>query len=508
MKSINYIIFFCCLISGWQINAQTTAEDINTFDSSGKTALIKAVLNQNGKEVMALLEKGSKINLPEQKGLKGTPLMYAASTGNLELCELLIKNNAKINQLDINKDHALNWATYYGYVDIMNLLIKSGTDLTIKSKHGTAVDVAFRLWHHDSVAQPFKTSLLAKSLSKSETKLIKAIANSDLKTVKKLLAKNLSPNTTDELDTPILQLASQKGDYNMVKLLIDNNANVNIMNRVGQTPLSWASRFGHIDIVKYLLQVGADSNKAGQHYQLTSLIAAAVGNHSSIGELLINNKAQINHKDLINNASPLHWALFSGHTDTKFAEMLINNDADYHEKALEDNLYSAYDMVKHYKNEKLIQLIEEKDLQKIKSTLLGSWKVQEIHYQYTDTTYIVKDEDHGRFIFSDTNYALMYNPRMNKRMPFKSLSKPEPDEIISAFRSMVFNTGTYAVEKNVIHTTADIAKVPGFEGGHQFYKITHNDDSLELVMFDEIYPNGNKPEWFGKLEVKFLLIKE
>ena len=49
---------------------------------------------------------------------------------------------------------------------------------------------------------------------------------------------------------------------------------------------------------------------------------------------------------------------------------------------------------------------------------------------------------------------------------------------------------------------------PGFEGGQQYYKMALNEEALELVMFDETYPNGNKPEWYGRLKVKFILKKE
>lgn len=143
-----------------------------------------------------------------------------------------------------------------------------------------------------------------------------------------------------------------------------------------------------------------------------------------------------------------------------------------------------------------------------KTQLTGSWKVQEIQYQYADTTYIVNDDDYGRFIFSDQHYALQYNPMMTKREAFKVLSKPDSEEIIKAFRSVVFNSGTYKIENNELHTKADIAKVPGFEGGQQFYKIELSKTSLELVMYDETYPNSNKPEWYGKLKIKFVLKRE
>lgn len=97
---------------------------------------------------------------------------------------------------------------------------------------------------------------------------------------------------------------------------------------------------------------------------------------------------------------------------------------------------------------------------------------------------------------------------MQQRKPFKDLSKPENEEIINAFRSLVFNTGSYSIEDNIISTTADIAKVPGFEGGQQYYRMKLVDDALELVMYDETYSNGKKPEWYKKLKIKFRLKRE
>lgn len=506
MKLTNYILIFLCFLNTGHILAQQPVNNIDEFDKNGKTALIRAISSKKIDEVKALLKNGADINLQEKKGLQGTPLMYAASTGDLDLCKLLIENKAKINQLDINNDHALNWATFYGYIDIMNLLIENGTDLSIKSKHGTAIDVALRLWHNDSVANVFRSTKVARTLSKNELKFIKALKAGNLKTLNKLLKKGVSPNLKDQIGTPVLQLVSQTGSKSMVGFLVSKGADVNSKNRVGQTALAWASRFGHLDVVNLLLKLGADTNKTDKKYQLTPLIGAAVGGNVSIGKKLINNGAKINHTDIVNNAAAIHWAILYNNND--FFKLLINNRVDYHIKALENNMYSAYDMAINYKKENLIKFMDSIDVIKKKQKLVGSWKVKEIHYQYSDTTYVAKDEDHGRFLFSEKNYVVMYNPRMQKRKPFVNLSKPDSKEIEYAFKSIVFNTGNYILKDNIITTTADIAKVPGFEGGKQFYKINFRDDFLVIIMYDETYPNGNKLEWFGKVKLKFILKKE
>lgn len=143
-----------------------------------------------------------------------------------------------------------------------------------------------------------------------------------------------------------------------------------------------------------------------------------------------------------------------------------------------------------------------------KNTISGSWMMEEINYIYPDTTYKVSPANVGTFIFADYRYIIMYNPWRTERTPFKTLSKPTQNEMIHAFKTLVFNTGKYVFTDSTITTTADIAKVPGFEGGKQYYRYTIEDDVLYITMYDETYPNGDKPEWYGKLQINFVLKKE
>lgn len=140
--------------------------------------------------------------------------------------------------------------------------------------------------------------------------------------------------------------------------------------------------------------------------------------------------------------------------------------------------------------------------------LVGSWSVDEIHYLYKDTTYKQIGIHYGRFLFTKNRYAVMYNPRLEKRKSFKNLSNPTPQEIIEGFKSVVFNSGSWQINKDQIITQANIAKVPGFEGGKQYYKYILTDNILEMILYDETYPNGKKPDWYQKVKVKFRMIKE
>lgn len=124
----------------------------------------------------------------------------------------------------------------------------------------------------------------------------------------------------------------------------------------------------------------------------------------------------------------------------------------------------------------------QKQPDSISNPLEGSWKMQEIHYIYTDTTYVGKPITYGTILFTPKRYSLLYNPWTDERKPFDTLSKPSVAEIKAAFKSIVFNSGSYVYTDSTVVTTADIAKVPGFEGGKQFYNYKIENDKLDLSL--------------------------
>lgn len=151
--------------------------------------------------------------------------------------------------------------------------------------------------------------------------------------------------------------------------------------------------------------------------------------------------------------------------------------------------------------------MNQKTMQQVmhKTSPIGSWEMLEVHWVLADTTYSIKKAQPGLFIFEADRYSIMWTPIEKPRTPFQNLSKPTKEEMQSGFRSVVFNGGTFQMTDSTITTTANIAKVPGFEGGKQFYRYTIETDILTLTMFDETYPAGKKPEWSGRVETKFVM---
>lgn len=477
--------------------------NVDGYTDSGSTPLIIAVSKSNEKMVRLLLKLKADPNKKEREGLQGTPLMYSSINPDVNIAKLLVDRGADVNVIDVNKDPAINWAAYYGNTRLMRLLINNGADLSMQSKHGTSLDVGLRLWHADSVMDVFRSTKFNAAMDVATKALLTAIKTNDLKKVNALLMNGARTNAKDGLGTPLLQIAVESGSHEIVNLLLSNGADPNQMNRVGQVPLSFASRFNHEKAVEQLLLAGADPNKTDTLYRLTPLIGAAVGGNERIGRLLLDAGANMNATDSVNQCTALHWAMFYG--NISFAKMLLHQGADYQKEVL-NKTYTGYSLAKAYGYNELVREMEH--LEAIDNPLIGSWKIEQIQYIYKDTTVVVEKVAQGRLTVTPNRYHIIYNPWVNPRVPFEVLSKPTDSEIKHAFQTLVFNTGTYTLSDSLFITTSDIAKVPGFEGGKQYYALRIDGENVQLTMKDETYPDGEKPEWYQKLQILFKLTRE
>lgn len=140
-----------------------------------------------------------------------------------------------------------------------------------------------------------------------------------------------------------------------------------------------------------------------------------------------------------------------------------------------------------------------------KMTLEGGWSMEEVHYISADTTISITPTQPGVFTFVNGAYSIQWSPSNQARIPFTNLSKPTESEILGAYSSVIFNAGTFQYTDSTVVTTAMVAKVPGFEEGKQFYDYKIEGDQLSIIMTDETYPDGTKPQWSGIWKTKFIL---
>jgi len=155
------------------------------------------------------------------------------------------------------------------------------------------------------------------------TEFAKAAKFNDVATVKSLISKGVSPNTTDPKGDPMLNLAIRDKSEDVINLLIANKAtDVDLSNKSGETPLMIASINGDLPVVKSLvLQRKAQID----HIGWTPLHYACARGHLDVAQFLIANGASIDSLSQ-GNATPLMMAVQSG--NEVLIKLLLDKGAD------------------------------------------------------------------------------------------------------------------------------------------------------------------------------------
>ncbi|MDX2164739.1 MAG: ankyrin repeat domain-containing protein [Gammaproteobacteria bacterium] len=108
----------------------------NTYDKSGNTPLISAILAEDYTEATRLINHGAKVDACNSYG--NTALMFACYGDNLALVILLLKNDAQTNFVNKNGETALFNAcsnmSGESNIEIVKHLLASGAQKTINTK--------------------------------------------------------------------------------------------------------------------------------------------------------------------------------------------------------------------------------------------------------------------------------------------------------------------------------------------------------------------------------------
>lgn len=173
--------------------------------------------------VRLLLDWGCSVNQSDSRGQ--TALHLAASRGQTELLELLLRSKASVRTLDEQKRTALHWAAQHSSPNLALLLLQ----------HSAAVD---------SLDQDGRTPLLLACQNPSSSI-----------TAQQLLRYGANPRAVDQLGNTALHLAT---DPNLVRALIASGAVVDASNQAGLTPLHLAVRHttSRNEIIQLLAQAG------------------------------------------------------------------------------------------------------------------------------------------------------------------------------------------------------------------------------------------------------------
>lgn len=155
------------------------------------------------------------------------------------------------------------------------------------------------------------------------TEFAKAVKFNDVATVKSLISKGVSPNTTDPKGAPMLNLAVKDRSDDVINLLITNKAtDVDLSSKLGETPLMLAAIDGNLPVVKALVE---KRNAQIDHIGWTPLHYACAKGQLEVAKYLISKGAIIDSLSVGDN-TPLIMAVQSGNEE--LVALLLSKGAD------------------------------------------------------------------------------------------------------------------------------------------------------------------------------------
>ena len=137
---------------------------------------------------LILLANTADVNEKEYRGY--TSLMFAASNGHFDICELLVTKGAVINTKTNDGNTALMSGAYEGLREICKLLVNNGADINITDKYGdTALLVALFNGQVDICSYLCSIALYQVHIQKSLIYVNKILMNQLQKTIRRVMQK-------------------------------------------------------------------------------------------------------------------------------------------------------------------------------------------------------------------------------------------------------------------------------------------------------------------------------
>ena len=199
--------------------------------------------------------------------LTRTPLLWAASTGKVEVARALL--DAGAGELEM----ALYTAAFNGRTPVVALLLDRGAD--IHDNEDDCVMVAAQGGYSATV-----TLLLDRGSdvhARDDMSLVYAAQNGHLETIRLLLDRG---SLVHAQDNSSLRMAAQRGHLEIVRLLLDRGADIEAQN--GQ-PFLEAVYAGHLEVVRLVLDRGADVHARNE----CALRLAREKGHAAVVALLL-----------------------------------------------------------------------------------------------------------------------------------------------------------------------------------------------------------------------------
>ncbi|MFA6263773.1 MAG: ankyrin repeat domain-containing protein [Candidatus Babeliales bacterium] len=192
---------------------------IQVVDADGMTAMHYAATSISSAYVKAIIKLGAQVDV-RTKPANCTPLMVAANNASNDVVQTLLDNKADVRAIDEQGRTALIYAIigpqFAEYdrqdrVEIVDMLIKAGSDFNIQAKGG-------------------------------DTPLALAALRGFHEAIRALLTAHAEIDKQSESGATALILAAGKGKVDAVAALLDGGANPDVKTKNGETALDFAKK--------------------------------------------------------------------------------------------------------------------------------------------------------------------------------------------------------------------------------------------------------------------------
>lgn len=227
--------------------------NIESTNKQGRTPLQSACHYDWVEVARFLLENGANIEATDID--ESTPLHIACEQGNMTLIKLLFQKGATIVR---DHDNGMITASFYGYCDIVQLLLEKGVDVNIRDEnYDTALQAAIRGDEYETAKLLMDRGAIIED-GEYGNLLVTASYRGHSRVIQLLLDDGADVNAESDDHDTALRAASYEGNYEVVQLLLANGADVNAKSDKYGTALQTASSEGHDEVVRLLLDNGAD----------------------------------------------------------------------------------------------------------------------------------------------------------------------------------------------------------------------------------------------------------
>ena len=275
---------------------------LDIIDKEGKSILYIPILYNYYNIVKLLVNYNKKIvgvSILDISDINGnTAIHYSIMNKNYIITELLIENDANVNQVDANKYDSLHHAVMSRSEEICKLIIKNIITLYIFTKNGeSSLHIAVNLQLYDicKILLENKFNPNIQNINNELTPLHLSISNINTDIYKLLLDFNANINIQDNKGNTILHYILLEHKYEFLSFIINNDSlNFNLWNIMSMIPLHII--LNDIDIYntlyknspEYIDKILSNSNLSIQDYNGDSCLL-----------LLIKNNIWKNHIDIL-----------------------------------------------------------------------------------------------------------------------------------------------------------------------------------------------------------------